>query len=692
MYSSTLPTQSLLSFQPITPNPPTMFTRSFHHRPTAMAAFPNSLSSPFGTSPSSSPSLPFTNGFLSFQFRPLSSSRSKFHTQAAGRLNYKSSTISPSDFALAVDYVYDDNDTLAARKLKGTNTPEEEGLVISKLGISQEIVSALANKGITSLFPIQRAVLVPSMEGKDLFGRARTGTGKTLAFGIPIIDKILKYNAKRGYIYRRGRNPLALVMAPTRELAKQVEKEFRESAPTLDTACIYGGAPIYKQMRELEYGIDVCVGTPGRIIDLMNRGALNLSEVQFVVLDEADQMLNVGFVDDIELILQKLPPKRQTMLFSATMPSWIKNLVRNYLKNPLTIDLVGDSDKKLADGITLYSIASDSYQKAGVLGPLITEHGKGGKCIVFTETKRDADRLAYAMAKSHKCQALHGDITQAQRERTLSGFRDGKFSILVATDVAARGLDVPNVDLVIHYAIPNSPETFLHRSGRTGRAGKKGTAILIYGRDQNRQVRMIEREVGGRFTELPKIAVEDVSILSDMASSSSSRFGSNGSSGGRSGSSVGYGGRFSSGSSSFGSERGGGSSGYGSGRGGGGSSGYGSGRGGGGSSGYGSGRGGGSSGYGSGRSGGSSGYGSGRSGGSSSYGSGRGGYGSSGYGRSGGSGSGRNYGSSSGRSDRGNSYDNYGSGRSSRFEFEDGVFGSDRGSGHRYGGYEDDSD
>ncbi|CAN1338252.1 DEAD-box ATP-dependent RNA helicase 53, mitochondrial [Linum perenne] len=618
MYSSTLPTQSLLSFQPITPNPPTMFTRSFHHRPTAMAAFPNSLSSPFGTSPSSSPSLPFTNGFLSFQFRPLSSSRSKFHTQAAGRLNYKSSTISPSDFALAVDYVYDDNDTLAARKLKGTNTPEEEGLVISKLGISQEIVSALANKGITSLFPIQRAVLVPSMEGKDLFGRARTGTGKTLAFGIPIIDKILKYNAKRG----RGRNPLALVMAPTRELAKQVEKEFRESAPTLDTACIYGGAPIYKQMRELEYGIDVCVGTPGRIIDLMNRGALNLSEVQFVVLDEADQMLNVGFVDDIELILQKLPPKRQTMLFSATMPSWIKNLVRNYLKNPLTIDLVGDSDKKLADGITLYSIASDSYQKAGVLGPLITEHGKGGKCIVFTETKRDADRLAYAMAKSHKCQALHGDITQAQRERTLSGFRDGKFSILVATDVAARGLDVPNVDLVIHYAIPNSPETFLHRSGRTGRAGKKGTAILIYGRDQNRQVRMIEREVGGRFTELPKIAVD----------------------------------------------------GYGSGRGGGGSSGYGSGRGGGGSSGYGSGRGGGSSGYGSGRSGGSSGYGSGRSGGSSSYGSGRGGYGSS------------------GRSDRGNSYDNYGSGRSSRFEFEDGVFGSDRGSGHRYGGYEDDSD
>ncbi|CAN0890567.1 DEAD-box ATP-dependent RNA helicase 53, mitochondrial [Linum grandiflorum] len=688
MYS-TLPSHSLISFQ----HSPTMLTASFtrslplHRRPTSLSAVESSVAD---SRLSSTASVPVRKGFLSFGFGALSSSRSSFHTQATGRLNYKASTISPAEFALAVDYDYDDEDMVGGGEVEersSSSSKEDEGLVISKLGISQEIVSALAKRGITSLFPIQRAVLVPAMEGKDLFGRARTGTGKTLAFGIPIIDKILKYNAKRG----RGRNPLALVMAPTRELAKQVEKEFRESAPSLDTSCIYGGAPIYRQMRELEYGIDVCVGTPGRIIDLMNRGALNLSEIQFVILDEADQMLNVGFVDDIELIFQKLPPKRQTMLFSATMPTWIKRLVRNYLKNPLTIDLVGDSDKKLADGITLYSIASNSYQKAGVLGPLITEHGKGGKCIVFTETKRDADRLAYAMGKSHKCQALHGDITQAQRERTLSGFRDGKFSILVATDVAARGLDVPNVDLVIHYAIPNSPETFVHRSGRTGRAGKKGTAILIYGQEQNRQVRMIEREVGGRFTELPKIAVEDGSIINDMASSP--RFGSNSSSGSRGGSSGGYGGRLGGGSSSYGSGRGGGSGSYGSGRTGGGSSSYGSGRGGGSSS-YGSGRGGGSSSYGSGRGGGSSSYGSG---------SGRGGYGSSGYGgRSGGSSSGRNYGSSSGRSDRGGSYESYGSGgRSSRFDFgEDSIFGSNRGGsgsqgggrGRRFGGYEDDSD
>uniref|UniRef100_A0A2P2M1J9 RNA helicase n=1 Tax=Rhizophora mucronata TaxID=61149 RepID=A0A2P2M1J9_RHIMU len=311
---------------------------------------------------------------------------------------------------------------------------------------------------------------------------------------------------------RRGRNPLALVMAPTRELARQVEKEFHESASSLDTICLYGGTPISNQMRKLDYGIDVAIGTPGRIIDLMKRGSLILSDVQFVVLDEADQMLSVGFVDDIETIFQRLPQKRQSMLFSATMPNWIRSLIRNYLKDPLTIDLVGDSDKKLADGITLYSIASEMYEKASILGPLVTEHAKGGKCIVFTQTKRDADRLAYAMARSYRCEALHGDISQAARERTLSGFRDGKFNILIATDVAARGLDVPNVDLVIHYEIPNSSETFVHRSGRTGRAGKKGTAILIYSQDQARQVKIFEREVGCRFTELPRIAAEDRSM------------------------------------------------------------------------------------------------------------------------------------------------------------------------------------
>ncbi|KAB5519221.1 hypothetical protein DKX38_023540 [Salix brachista] len=449
------------------------------------------------------------NGSLSGETRPFSSFLASllkardFHVKS-GPLDFKSSSVP--------DYGYDEG--------KGN----EEGLEISRLGISQEIVGALAKKGITKLFPIQRAVLEPAMQGKDMFGRARTGTGKTLAFGIPILDKILQFNAQHG----RGRYPLAIVMAPTRELARQVEKEFREAAPSLDIICLYGGTPISQQMRDLEYGVDVVVGTPGRIIDLMKRGSLVLSEVQHVVLDEADQMLGVGFVDAIETILSSVPQNRHTLCFSATMPSWIKELVRKYLKDPLTIDLVGDSDKKLAEGITLYSIASDLYAKASILGPLITEHAKGGKCIVFTETKRDADRLAYAMAKTYKCEALHGDISQSVRERTLSGFREGHFNILVATDVAARGLDVPNVDLIIHYALPRCSETFVHRSGRTGRAGKKGTAILIYTQDEGRQVRIIERDTGCKFVELPKVAVDGASIdmYNDMGRGRFNSFGS----------------------------------------------------------------------------------------------------------------------------------------------------------------------
>ncbi|KAK6142598.1 hypothetical protein DH2020_022946 [Rehmannia glutinosa] len=453
-----------------------------------------------------------------------------------------------------------------ADEKRASSGPSDEGLEISKLGISQEIVGALARKGIEKLFPIQRAVLEPAMQGRDMIGRARTGTGKTLAFGIPIMDKIIKFNEKHG----QGRNPLALILAPTRELAKQVDKEFAESAPKLDTLCVYGGVPISRQMSTLDHGVDVIVGTPGRVIDLIKRGSLNLSEVQFVVLDEADQMLNVGFAEDVEVILGYIKQKHQTMMFSATMPNWIVRLTQKFLKNPVTIDLVGESDQKLADGISLYSIASDMREKPAIIGALITEHAKGGKCIVFTQTKRDADRLAYAMQRSFKCEALHGDITQNQRERTLSAFRDGRFNVLVATDVAARGLDVPNVDLVIHYELPNSSEIFVHRSGRTGRAGKKGSAILMYSTHQYREIKSIEREVGCRFTELPKIAVEAGALDMIGGMEQGGRFGSSGGMGGGRfgdsgfGRSGGFGDSGFGRSGGFGNSRGGRSGGYGS--------------------------------------------------------------------------------------------------------------------------------
>ncbi|KNA14208.1 hypothetical protein SOVF_109760 [Spinacia oleracea] len=398
--------------------------------------------------------------------------------------------------------------------------PGDESLEISKLGIHPEIVSCLANRGITKLFPIQKAVLEPAMQGRDMIGRARTGTGKTLAFGMPILDKITRHNEKNG----AGREPLALVLAPTRELARQVEKEFQDSS-RLETLCVYGGTPIGRQMSVLSRGVDVVAGTPGRIIDLLKRGALDLSRVQFVVLDEADQMLNVGFEEDVEVILEKLPQNRQTMMFSATMPNWILKITRKYLKNPLTIDLVGDSDQKLPDGISLHSVVVEHRTKAGVIGPLVTEHANGGKCIVFTQTKRDADNLANALGrKNFRCEPLHGDISQNMRERTLQRFRDGSINILVATDVAARGLDVPNVDLIIHYELPNNSESFVHRSGRTGRAGKKGTAILMYTMDQSRAVKGIERDVGCKFRELSPVSTDGTEM--EMSKGGGGHFGS----------------------------------------------------------------------------------------------------------------------------------------------------------------------
>ncbi|KAL9244282.1 hypothetical protein vseg_018077 [Gypsophila vaccaria] len=474
------------------------------------------------------------------------------------RTNYTASAASFAPQSCAATAQYSDE-----FQVKSAN----DGLEISQLNIHGDIVACLAKKGITSLFPIQKAVLDPAMQGRDMIGRAKTGTGKTLAFGIPILDKITRHNEKHGM----GRDPLALVLAPTRELARQVDKEFYESSK-LDTLCVYGGTPITHQMSALSKGVDIVSGTPGRVIDLLKRGALDLSRVQFVVLDEADQMLNVGFQEAVEVILEKLPKNRQTMMFSATMPSWIVKLTQKYLNNPLTIDLVGDSDQKLAEGISLNSIVVDCRSKAGVIGPLFTEYANGGKCIVFTQTKRDADNLAHAMGrKKYKCEPLHGDIAQNQRERTLSRFREGDINILIATDVAARGLDIPNVDLVIHYELPTTSEIFVHRSGRTGRAGKKGTAILIHTMDQSRDVRVIERDVGCRFSELPQVAPDGVEMDMSSGFSGGGRFASGGfgrqggygnsSSGrfggsadyGRSGGSGGYGG--SGGFGSYGSSR-----------------------------------------------------------------------------------------------------------------------------------------
>lgn len=385
---------------------------------------------------------------------------------------------------------------------------DKDELDISRLGLPEQLVNILQKRGITHLFPIQRAVMVPALEGRDIIARAKTGTGKTLAFGIPVIKRLTEDD--EGIRRRAGRFPRVLVLAPTRELAKQVEREIKESAPYLNTVCVYGGVSYNVQQNALARGVDVVVGTPGRIIDLINNNSLQLGEVQYFILDEADRMLAVGFEEDVEVILEKLPSKRQNMLFSATMPGWVKKLARKYLNNPLTIDLVGEEEEKLAEGIKLYAVSTTSTSKRTILSDLITVYAKGGKTIVFTQTKNDADEVSQALTNSIPSEALHGDISQYQRERTLNGFRQGRFTVLVATDVASRGLDIPNVDLIIHYELPNDPETFVHRSGRTGRAGKEGTAILMFTSSQRRTVKSLERDVGCRFEFISPPQIREV--------------------------------------------------------------------------------------------------------------------------------------------------------------------------------------
>lgn len=383
----------------------------------------------------------------------------------------------------------------------------DDELDISNLGLPQRLVEALEKRGITQLFPIQRAVLGPALDGRDIIARAKTGTGKTLAFGIPILKRL---GEDERSFQRLGRLPRMLVLAPTRELANQVEKELKESAPYLKTVCVYGGVSYSTQQNALSRGVDVVVGTPGRLMDLIKSKSLKLGEVEYLVLDEADQMLAVGFEEDVEIILENLPAQRQSMLFSATMPFWVKKLARKYLDNPLTIDLVGDNEEKLAEGIKLYALPATATSKRTILGDLVTVYAKGGKTIVFTQTKRDADEVSLALTSSITSEALHGDISQHQRERTLNNFRKGKFTVLVATDVAARGLDIPNVDLVIHYELPNDPETFVHRSGRTGRAGKEGTAIIMFTSNQRRTIKSLERDVGCNFEFISPPSVEEV--------------------------------------------------------------------------------------------------------------------------------------------------------------------------------------
>ena len=376
--------------------------------------------------------------------------------------------------------------------------------------IAPELAARLAERGITEATPIQVEALPLALNGKDLIGRARTGTGKTLAYALPIIQNLEPSR-------ERARLPRAIVVAPTRELAKQVADEFSKSGAGLTTVTVYGGAAYGPQENALRRGADVIVGTPGRLIDHLERGNLDLSGIEFAVLDEADEMLSVGFADAIETILQKTPQERQTFLFSATLTPDIKRLSRNYLKEPVTVDMVGEGKSQAAQTVEHLKIKV-GRTRTRVLADLLTIYNPE-KAIVFTRTKREADELANELIhRGLEAEALHGDLAQSQRERALGAFRSGRVNVLVATDVAARGLDIPEVDLVVQYHLPQDPESYVHRSGRTGRAGRTGTAIIMYGEREGREVMGLERITGVRFQERPLPTPSEVAQASARAS------------------------------------------------------------------------------------------------------------------------------------------------------------------------------
>jgi ATP-dependent RNA helicase DeaD len=337
------------------------------------------------------------------------------------------------------------------------------------LPLRMQVLSAIEELGFEELFPIQAQAIGPLLEGKDVIGQAQTGTGKTAAFGVPMVEKL---NPEL-------RKVQGLVLVPTRELAVQVAQNMALFAKyaKLRVLAVYGGEPIGKQIRELANGVHIVVGTPGRIIDLLERGILNLSCVSIVVLDEADRMLDMGFIEDIDFILRKTPSNRQTSLFSATIDRTVMNVCNRYMKNP-TLILVSKDEIALTQMKQFYTVVNQQAKFEALSKILVEEHVD--KAIIFCRTRRDTSRLTDQLCrKGYRAQALHAGFTQPQRDRAINDFRSGRLSLLVATDVAARGLDIQGITHIINYDVPMDPLVYFHRIGRTARMGGEGTAITL---------------------------------------------------------------------------------------------------------------------------------------------------------------------------------------------------------------------
>jgi ATP-dependent RNA helicase RhlE len=367
----------------------------------------------------------------------------------------------------------------------------------SDFGLAEPIARALADKGYSDPTPIQVQAIAPAMAGHDLCGIAQTGTGKTAAFALPILHR-LAANPKHRLKYATR----VLVLAPTRELVSQIAQSFSDYGKylKLTVTTVFGGVPIPRQERAMSTGVDVVVATPGRLLDLVARGSLDLKLVEILVLDEADQMLDLGFIHDLRRIVGLLPRKRQTLFFSATMPKAIEELAAKYLTDPVKVAVKPAATT--AERVEQAVIHVNQAEKPALL-QLVLKDKSIDRALVFTRTKHGADRVVRQLGNAGiTAEAIHGNKSQPQRERALAAFKAGTCNVLVATDIAARGIDVTGVSHVINYELPNVPESYVHRIGRTARAGANGQAIAFCAEDERPFLRDIEKLIRQKVTVL----------------------------------------------------------------------------------------------------------------------------------------------------------------------------------------------
>jgi ATP-dependent RNA helicase RhlE len=385
--------------------------------------------------------------------------------------------------------------------IMATHTTEEaelaaasEGLTFEELGVSAAVLSAVRDAGYTHPTPIQAQAIPLVLKGRDVMGLAQTGTGKTAAFTLPIVDRLVG----------GPRRTRALVLTPTRELCVQVEESVHKYArhALLDVASVYGGVPLDPQQKKLRNGVDIVVATPGRLIDHLDRQNVVFDDLEVLVLDEADRMLDMGFAPQINRIVSEIPKYRQTLLFSATMPPEVEALARKYLRKPVVVQVGRRS--QTADTVTHAVYPVPRERKSALLARLLKDDDLDS-VLVFTRTKHGADRVVRHLERENiNATAMHADKTQPQRTRALEDFKSGKVQVLVATDIAQRGLDISGITHVINYDVPQQAEDYVHRIGRTGRAAKEGDAFTFMAPDEIAMVRLIEQVIG---QPIPRISV-----------------------------------------------------------------------------------------------------------------------------------------------------------------------------------------